>query len=488
MAEDRPPVDAGRFPSPSMYRLSLAALGIYFSIRLLYFAFVIPHEIPPDELIHLELVEHFADSFLLPGTDLPLDRAHLRLAPYQPYLYYLVAGKWVSGNVFPMSDLMFIRLLTVAFACLTVYYGWRFISVLSNEPLVHLVFLTMMTNTLMFSFISASVTYDSLANLFAAMAIYHLTDLVINRSAASLPYMGLALALGCLTKITMLPLAFALVACLLLLERKKFGLAKESLGSFWGSLRAIQRAWAIVALIAIILNGMLYGNNLSKFGHLVPKPKQLLNEEELLLNPVYARNWIYLDYMAGELDLEKALEYSKRIKNQPVALSTFQGIQRLAWHEKNGIVFEPLSRVGYVKPWYVRMLRSTYGIHGHEVLSRSPSGLLPYTLVFVLTLCFVGLRTLQKKIPVIDFALMGMAVFYMILIMQYTNYTSYRAFQEIHITIHGRYLFLLLLPIYGMIAKYLLSVSSHRLRATIAAALVVLFVYGDFVFYVREWG
>lgn len=487
MAGVRPSFDTDRFPTPFMYRLLLATISVYFLFRLLYFAFVIPLGIPPDELTHLELVNHFSDAVFMPETDLPAERAHLKLARYQPYLYYFIAGKVRSVNIFPVSELMFLRLLSIAFTWLTVFYGWKFISLFSRNPLVHLIFLVMLTNTIMFSFISASVSYDPLANLFAAMAIYYFTDIVLNRSAGSLPYFGLSLAMGCLTKATMLPLAFALVACLLLLEGKKLGRAKESIRGFWGSLRRIQKGWTLVALFAIVMNGFLYGNNWFQFGHLVPKASQVLSDDELLQHPALGRNAVYLGYLKGELTMEQALERAKRISNRPAASDTILLLRRAEWRTENGMEFEPISRVRYLKPWYELMLRSTYGIMAHETMFRSGGGLLPYTLAFVLTLCFIGLRAVHRKVPAIDFAFMGVLAFYVLILMQLKNYPAYLNFQEILVAVQGRYLFLLLLPAYGLVAKYLLSTASYRIRATMAAALVVLFVYGDFVFFVDEW-
>jgi len=480
--------DTDQFLSPSLYRTLIFAIGLYFIVRLLYFAFVIPHETPPDEAIHLERVIAFQEAFLLPSADLPADQAHLRISRHSPYLFYLIAGKWLSTNILPVSDLAYLRLLSIAFTCLFIYYGWRFISLLSENRLVHLVFLILLTNTLMLSLISASASYDALTNLLCAMMIYYFAEFTIKRSPASLIYLLVAMGLGGLVKITILPLACIIVLCLLVLERKNLGSIKNNIKPSWTEFGKLQKGCAFIALFVIMLNSFLYGSNIIQFGHLVPKANQLLSDEEILTNPVFARNEIYVDFLQGEYTIEESLERAKQIKSKAGSLDTMNLLRWAAHQAENGETFEPVSRVAYAYPWYRIMLRSTYGILGHTITVRSFTALIPFNIIFVLTLLSMGWQLKKGNIPAVEIAMIVAIAFYGLVLMQLINYPAYRTFHAFHISVQGRYLFPLIVPIYAFIAKYMLEVSSTRLQGAIALVLIGLYVYGDFIFYLSEWG
>ena len=466
-----------------MYRTLTCAIAFYFILRLLYFAFVIPHETPPDESTHYQRVIYFNDALLLPNADLPEDQAHLRISNYSPYLYYLIAGKWLSTNIFSIPDLAYIRLLSILFTCFTVFYGWKLISLITENRLVHLLFLIMLTNTLMFSLISASVSYDALTNLFSAMLIYYFAEFTLKRSSASLVYLFLSIVLGTLTKKTILPIAFIVVVCMLIMNRSHLKGLIGNLKPFWSGLSRKPKVWAFVALFVMVLNGFLYGGNMIKFGHFVPEANQILSEEEIYTHPVYARNAIYLDFLSREKDLEESLERAKQIKGKAASLDTMNLLQYSAQQEE----FVPMSRLAYAWPWSRIMIRSTYGILGHTITVRSFTALIPYSVIFILALCSVGLHWKQRKTFPVEIALIISIVFYVFLLMQQINYSGYRSFQMVHISVQGRYLFPLIVPIYALIAKYILAVSSTRLQLGVALIISFLFVYGDFIFFLGEW-
>ena len=471
-----------------MYKLLLCGIGFYFVIRLLYFAFVIPHDTPPDEHTHMERIMHFNSAVLMPSDDLPSDQAHLRMSSHAPYLYYIIAGKWLSTNVMGLSDLFYMRLLSIIFACFTLVYGLKLVRLLSENRIVHTLFLILLTNTIMFSFISASASYDAMTNLLSAMIVFYLAEFTLKRTSQSLVYLCLSIALGGLTKITLLPLSFAAVLCFFVLHCKEFKHIKSNLKPFWEGLGKRHKGWAIVAFVCIGLNGILYGGNLMEFGHLVPKADQLLSDEEILTNPVYARNDIYLDFVNGEKNLNESLERAQTIQDRFSRMDTSNLLQGYAMRQETQGEFVPMSRIAYSYYWYRIMLRSTYGILGHSTTLRSFAALIPFNCIFVLVLCSLGFQAMKRRVPTIEIALLGMLAFYGVLLMQQINYSAYCTFHLPHIAVQGRYMFPLIVPVYALIAKYILAVPSTKVQLAIASMLTLLFVYGDFIFFLKEWG
>ena len=123
-------------------------------------------------------------------------------------------------NVFGIPDLLFLRLLNIPFAFATIYFVWRMLRLLTDDRLTQILLIVAMTNTIMFSFLSAFVTYDNLTNLLAAMAMYYLLAFFQTRSGDLLAASFLCQLAGSLTKISFLPLVLVLNILLLIHEFK----------------------------------------------------------------------------------------------------------------------------------------------------------------------------------------------------------------------------------------------------------------------------
>ena len=129
------------------------ALLVYFAARLCIFAIGISPEVPPDELTHFGLVEVFAKALWIPA-DGPATWS-LGAIEGQPNLYYLVFGKLLHLNLFPVLDLVWLRLANALLAVGTVIYGLRWIDLFGVSPGARLLFLVVSTNLLMFTGLSA---------------------------------------------------------------------------------------------------------------------------------------------------------------------------------------------------------------------------------------------------------------------------------------------------------------------------------------------
>ena len=99
-----------------------------------------------------------------------------------PCLYYWTMGRLLAVNFFGIPDLLFLRLLNIPLAFATIYFVWRMLRLLTDDRLTQLLLIVAMTNTIMFSFLSAFVSYDNLTNLLAAMAVYYLLAFFQTRS------------------------------------------------------------------------------------------------------------------------------------------------------------------------------------------------------------------------------------------------------------------------------------------------------------------
>ena len=222
--------DEADFISATTLKWGLRLFLAYFFFRLIFFALTIPASIPPDEVTHAGICRVFSTVLLLP--DNTPETYEFGLVTNIPWLYYWIMGKLLHLNFFGIPDLVFLRLLNIPLAFGTVWYALRLLRLLTDSRLVQLLLLIAMTNTPMFSLLSASVSYDNLANLLAAMAIYYQFAFFKSPSGGLLAASLLCQMAGSLTKITFLPLILALNVLLVIYAGKDLRAFSAAIGGF----------------------------------------------------------------------------------------------------------------------------------------------------------------------------------------------------------------------------------------------------------------
>jgi len=490
MSEPNPPstTEETALLAPRIVRLLALATGAYFLLRLLYFVVAIHHSVPPDEITHMHRVTFFSQFFFLPYGEPGDGNTHLWTMRYHPPLYYLLAGKFLWLNVFGTSDLVFTRLLSVMLSCGTVAVGWRFIKEVSAKPWVQLLFLVMLTNTMMFSVLSAVVNYDALVNLLAAASIYYMTCYFKRRAPRDLMLLVVTLLLAALTKTSTLPFCFAVTVAVVAHERRQLLSGLLDVLQWIRSPGVMSNVLASVVVLLLGWNVLLYGNNVLRFGHLVPKNQQVLSEEDIKSHPMGARRSIYVGYLQGKRSLEESIALAKQMEDKASSYDTVNLLKYAAHRAETEGPFVPMSRWDYAKPWSKLMYYSIFGVMGHSVLYKGFWGYLPYGVCLLAALAVVLFRAYRREVPGRDYLFLAMFLFYMVILMQAVNYQAYLNFQLPHISVQGRYLFPFLLPIYGLTATYLLSWGTRRVQVGVAVVVGLYFVYGDFPYFLQHWG
>jgi len=293
-------------PTDDRTRLAIGVCLAYFGARLLALAVAIDPSVPPDETTHVGRVLAYATTWGIPAPG-PENHA-LGLLGERPFLYY-----WVMARVHSLASLVFgdgllpLRLANAALAFATAVCGLRFVRVVApGQPLTHVVFLVLLTNTLMFTGVAASVSYDNGANLLGAAAFYHLARFCRDRDPRDLASLAIAAGLGCLAKRSFLPVAALLAVGLAWHERRRLRqLPARAAGA--GGLRV-----AALALVAAA-NLWLYGGNLIEYGRLVPGFEQVVGAEAARQNRIFARDTLLDDFREGRLDLREAMRRTSEI-------------------------------------------------------------------------------------------------------------------------------------------------------------------------------
>ena len=470
---------------PNWERTPILVVSVYYVLRLIFFAVSLDHSVPPDEVKHLARCELFSESLLIPERDPDAEWHERAVVGYSPYAYYFLAGKLLHLNVFGLTNLMFLRFVSVLLGILTVYTGWRVVCLLSNNLLARLLFLVMMTNTLMLIVSQSIVTYDALVNLLAALSILFLLHYFKEPRDTKLISLGICLALGTLTKSAFLPFAFIVVLCLLFHERQKLLELKTIWQDYVISIgKARAAAWGVLAVL-VLLNLSLFGGNLLRFGHLGPRAEQLLSIRQIMGSPSHARNYVARKYLSGELNVLQAVRLAQRIELPAARNDTLSLLKLYESRKMTGRGFRKESRLGYAYGWIPQMFKSTYGILGHKVMYKETRALVPYMLIFGAAGILVLVRWRPDTAPY-DLYLLVIFVFYAIILMQVVGYRTYSSMQVAEMGVQGRYLFPALVPAYALAATALLKGWPQKVQIGIVVMVAAVFVEGDFLYYLRH--
>ena len=252
---------------------------ILLGITLLYFlgfgSWMIFLSGQPDQLPHLYYSRRYSENWGLPEDD-PESQYVIE---GQPFLYY-----WINGAVNrtyhllypeenPNSEVLLWRLLSVIYSCLTVYYLYKLSTKVTGNPYVGVIAAFLLSNTLMFVYLSGGVSYDNLMNLAAMASVFHLACLFKNEDFVKHTALtGIWVVIGSLAKEQ-----FLMLATLVFLSWTFFTVKnhrKITLAFSWKKI-------ILCFLLLIAIGGFItfYGTNLVRYGKTVPACKQVKAEE-----------------------------------------------------------------------------------------------------------------------------------------------------------------------------------------------------------------
>jgi len=455
------------------YELALYGLLLaWFAARVVYLALRLSGAVPPDELTHLGRALAYAR---VPG--IPEDGPgtyELGLVSHRPWLYYWLMGRIAPLNVFPLSDLSFLRLANGLLGLATAATAIAWMRAWCPNVVARLLFAVLVTNTLMFTGLAAAVSYDNLANLLAALSLYAFTRFRDGRAPAMLLSFLALLLLGCLAKRTFLPLAFFSVVLLAFRERAMLRGLPGRVASLFRPPRAGTAGLAVAVLVLGLLVAGLYGGNFVHYGKLRPGFDQVVGHESAMQNRVYARSSIVDRYRAGEITLAQAEQLAQGIRHRGDRSDTLVLLK--SFDRPDSTVLGP---VGYASQWLQRMLQGSVGYLGHRRAFKSQTAMIGYFAVFGVAGVLFVRRFRPSGAGGVPADAAFLAFGYALVLLWLVNYPTYLESKNIELAIQGRYLFPVLVPVYGLVAYYLVDPLPARLQPWVASAAAGLFLWGD---------
>ena len=463
-------------------RWELAVYGLllaYFAARVVWLVFRMHPYVPPDEITHIGRVLAYAGSWGVPDNG-PATFEY-GLLDHRPWLYYWAMARTLPLNVFPIPDLLFVRMMNGVLALATAVVGILWVREWCRSPWARVLFGVLATNTLMLTGLAGSVSYDNAANLLAAASVLAFTRFRIRRSAEWLLAFGALVLAGCLAKRTLLPLGFLLVVWMLVREGRQLGRVVEHATAAFRD--ATAATWTLVATV-LILGGFtlaLFGGNVLHYGSLQPAFDQIVGEKNAMQNRVFSRARILERFQAGEISIDEARRRAQKIRHAGDRGDTLFLLKTAQL---------PASSVGgripYVGQWSWRILKTSVGYLGHRRAVKSDLAIYGYAAVFLLAGLLLARRWRPGASRGAPADAAFLAVAYALILMWFVNYPNYQTSRYIELGLQGRYIFPALLPIYGLVAYGIGELAPEKTRPWLVAAVAAFYLYGDFPWFLQQ--
>lgn len=418
--------------------LTVLFICVFFGLSTLV-AFNLKREIIPDEAVHVALSEYFATSWGIP-PDTPQTYQYGLIAQ-KPFLYYWINGRllnvfhWVIPEPGSWKILVLLRLVSVLYSTLAVVFCYLLAKEVIKSPWWQALVLFLLTNTMMFVFLSGGANYDSLVNLCSFAGIYFFIRLLNGNSfhLNSLAWM-ISIFAGTLVKITVLPL-LAVIAALWVI----YTIRNRKRINFKPVLE-----WKLALLLVVFsglvfLNFLIFGINLIQYRAVIPSCTMLLSENECEQNPIFVR------------DREAAEKFSVR-------------------DMLNGNVPDPITWfAGY---WAPSMLKMTFGFAGGRHYTPPELSITLIYVWFIAMLLLVIRFHKRASQPLLGLAVI--VIFYTLTLLQ-TNLSSELNTGFKHLGIQGRYLFPVLGGLFILFVYFAASVQNRAVSGAVAFLTIVIF-------------
>lgn len=360
---------------------------------------------------------------------------------------------------------------------------------ITPNKLSHILFVFLITNTSMFSFISASVSYDNLTNFFAVTALYYMHKFLKKENPTYFLLFVISILGGALTKKTFLPLVIAYFGILIFHKRQLLKTIHHDIKRYLLIIFKGNKFLLGISIIILLLNMALYIENLVLFKRFEPAKDQVITKDQAMKHRLYAQGKILSLYKSGNLSYDEAVLEVDRIKHRKDRVATLYMLKKSKDNKSNPVVLK--NRIQYIVPWLKLMLHGTIGILGHITMQK-------YNLVFTIYQSFFlftfVISICYWKSAVTDIYLKDaffLFLFYAIILMQCVTYSFYVNTCIIQKTVQGRYLFPVLVSFYGIVSYFATIPFRKNIQVVIVLIISVFFIWGDFTYFLQnvtpEW-
>jgi hypothetical protein len=416
-----------------------------FSAYSIFLSFHLNTGYIPDETYRFEVSRAFSETWGIPD-DVPITLTTGEDLHRSPFLGYWLFGRalyvyqLINPDASPRQELVAVRIVNSLFALGTVIITYLISKELIKNKWWQLLPVFMLTNTLMFVFLSGGVSYDNPTNFVCALGLLFFIRVLNHKdfTTNSLGWM-ISIGIGALIKHSVLPLAAILgLIWIVYMIRNKSKIQCPDL-------RNNPRFFVLATILLIVLgfNIYLYGVNLIKFQSIRPSCYDTFSKE-ICDNSVFVKR-----------HNEMAL---------PEKLTIITAFQK-GYPEPIRFLFEW---------WIPEMIKRVFGIMGHQ--NYYPI-ITSYFQIAFYWMLFLGFRYIKKP-SFKTVALSSIIGFYalVLFIMNYNSELAYGFYK--FVALQGRYIFPVISIAFVLSTYILTKVTNKYLQIGTLVATIALFLYG----------
>lgn len=409
-----------------LYYFLVGALFFWWISTTAYFSATTPIGSPPDELYHIKLSKLYENPlvFFLKDNATALD---LGVVSRSPNLFHLISGKLL---IFTQNDEYFLRFQNLILGIVFFILGLITISIHTTDKRTRILFLFLLSNTIMLQYLFGAVSYDNLLNTFALASFFLFYNIIQRREISNFKWFMAISLIATLVKFTYIPLFISQLSIILI----DYFRSKQMMILLRGVVGG--RKFVYLMSLIIIVLFYFYGQNLFKFRTIIPSCAQLYSYESCQDDPgTTIKEEIYL--------------------TEPLR-PNFSNIY------------------SYSFSWIRLMLERTFGIFSHH--SSLPSAeWISFLTLFSLFFTAIVFKQIDNKY---DYYLFYISVFY-ILILFIKNYNGFLLTGINAVAVQGRYVFPILFPLIYLFSKYYIKL----FRNNKLLEFLFLFIAMTLVFY-----
>lgn len=431
-------------------RIVLILVFLIFTSQTIFFVVYLRKYIGPDEAYHYNVSLAYSKVFGIPQnspeTFLYGDITRI------PFLFYWLSGRFINiANILKIDSFILLRFLSLLYSLVTMFFVWLISKDVIKEKYYRVLPVFMLASTMMFSFLGAVISYDTMVNMFLVISFWSLL-LYLKQDIHKAKYVFVwttTSLLACATKLSALPfvfLGFLVISFLTLKNKIKF-------------LEGLSKPKTIFSIIIIcsffFINFYTYGMNILKYHKLVPVCSQVMQHEECLNNHIYQRS---LDY--GDAAIQS--REGKRIRELL-------------------LTDERMNPFDFFFDWEASITPRLYGIFSHTSVVFPRNFSFVYTVIFLL-LMIPFIRYVKKtdgQILISFFLMLG----YVLILAYLTHYDSYLKMNSLNIAMQGRYLLPIIPAAYLVMVWSLTRIRNDGLKKLILIVILLIFLCGNvFIF------
>lgn len=419
---------------------------VWFVFMAVFFAITVNYGIPPDENYHFTFIRAFAENSFSPFLDINNNYFVLYdmtvKTPFFLYHYLLSFPYQIVKD----SEHAYIalRLLNVALGIITLWIVLNITKALKISALARNMTIFVLSNTLMFTFLFASISYDNLFTLLSVAGVYLLLKLIQKITAKDLLLFLIVIAAGFLIKINFLPMALSLIAVFLWKYFKNLRRVFNNFKKTYSKNRTLNSFLVLILFILSLSILNSYVGNFMTYKTPFPKCVQIQSVESCQKNRIFARN--------------KMIEETKKATTLNIA--------------------------AYTSSWVPLMTQRTYGIFAHERML--PSATISYFLYAAMLILFIATIRKFKRSDKLLYAMIIICIFN-IAVLLLENFNIYNQSGRPSFAVHGRYLFGVLPLMYIIGFSYLSRLKMGLiLKSTVIVLMLVVFFLSSLPTYIKK--